>query len=167
MLIGLAALAIAGAAEAQDQQPAAAPAAQPARQTPQQLRDALNQAQSENAALRQQLQQSQEALKTAQEASRQAQVQLAASGSTLQACNAKNVELIKVGYEILDRYKRADLDDVLARKEPFTGLKRVQIQNLAQDYEDQLRAGVYDYRRDKAPKPAKPAKSDVTEPSSH
>lgn len=168
ILTGLAALALAGSAQAQaqDQQPAPAPAAPAAtvRQTPQQLREALAQSQAETASLRQQLEQAQAALQAAQEQGRQAQAAVAATASTLQACNAKNVELIKLGYEILDRYKRADLDDVLARKEPFTGLKRVQIQNLAQGYEDRLRAGVYDYRRDKAPKAAPSA---VTEPSSH
>lgn len=166
IIAGLAALTLAGAAQAQDQQPAAAPAAPaaPVRQTPQQLKEALTQSQAEAAGLRQQLDEARTALKAAQAQGQQAQAQLSAAGSTLQACNAKNVELIKVGYEILDRYKRADLDDVLARKEPFTGLKRVQVQNLAQGYEDQLRAGVYDYRRDKAPRPPKAA---VTEPSSH
>lgn len=71
-----------------------------------------------------------------------ARVQLAALGARLteraEACETKNAELFSVGNEILDRFASQDLGDVLAGKEPFLGLKRVELQNLVQDYQDKL-----------------------------
>jgi hypothetical protein len=57
-----------------------------------------------------------------------------------QACEAKNMELYKLGKEVLDVYDRQDLLASLSAREPFTKLKRVQLENLIQDYEDKLRA---------------------------
>jgi hypothetical protein len=54
------------------------------------------------------------------------------------ACEAKNVELFKVGSEILTRYANVDFSDVMAAREPFLGFKRVELQNLIQDYQDKL-----------------------------
>jgi hypothetical protein len=52
----------------------------------------------------------------------------------------RNAELLLLGREILDRYRRKDFGAVLAGAEPFTQLTRVKLENLAQDYEDKLRA---------------------------
>jgi hypothetical protein len=54
------------------------------------------------------------------------------------ACVAKNLELFNVASDILGRYAAMDLGDVLAAREPFIGLKRVELQNLVQDYQDKL-----------------------------
>lgn len=51
---------------------------------------------------------------------------------------AKNRELYKVGNEILDRYKNFGLGHALAAREPFTGITRVKLQTLVQDYADKL-----------------------------
>jgi len=53
---------------------------------------------------------------------------------------AKNIELFKIGNEILTRYEKFSLGDALGAKEPFTGTMRVKLQNLVQDYEDKLAA---------------------------
>ena len=50
----------------------------------------------------------------------------------------KNLALFKLGNEILTRYERFGLGDALAAKEPFTGIARVKLENLVQDYEDKL-----------------------------
>lgn len=67
---------------------------------------------------------------------------LAEEGAALrqraEGCAAKNVELFKVGSEILDRYAAMDLTDALANREPFLGFKRVELQTLVQDYQDRL-----------------------------
>lgn len=55
----------------------------------------------------------------------------------VQVCETKNAELYKLGKEVLDRYaNRGSLSGV----EPFTRLKRVEFENLAQEYEDKMRA---------------------------
>lgn len=51
---------------------------------------------------------------------------------------AKNRSLFAIANEILVRYERFSLGDALAAKEPFTGLTRVKLENLVQDYQDKL-----------------------------
>ena len=50
----------------------------------------------------------------------------------------KNVELYKVGDEILTRYAKFGFGDALAAREPFTGLTRTKLESLVQDYKDRL-----------------------------
>jgi hypothetical protein len=50
----------------------------------------------------------------------------------------KNVELYKTGDEILTRYSKFGLGEALAAREPFTGLRRTQLENLVQEYKDRL-----------------------------
>ncbi|WP_447725165.1 hypothetical protein [Sphingomonas koreensis] len=52
----------------------------------------------------------------------------------------RNAELLKLGREILDRYGRKDLLDLVGGSEPFVQSSRVRLENLIQDYEDKLRA---------------------------
>ena len=56
----------------------------------------------------------------------------------LQSCEAKNAQLYKIGEEVLDLYDKQDIFD-LASREPVTKLKRVEIENAMQDYEDKMR----------------------------
>lgn len=68
--------------------------------------------------------------------------QLAGQTETLvrrsESCEAKNAALYKVGAEILDRYAAQDLADTLIGREPFLGVKKVELQTLVQDYQDKL-----------------------------
>jgi chromosome segregation ATPase len=50
----------------------------------------------------------------------------------------KNLELFRIGNEILRRYEKFGLGEALTAKEPFTGLTRVKLENLVQGYEDAL-----------------------------
>ncbi|HTJ62402.1 MAG TPA: hypothetical protein VL899_01220 [Alphaproteobacteria bacterium] len=56
----------------------------------------------------------------------------------LQSCESKNSELYKLGEEILDLYDKKDFFDIVA-SEPVTKLKRVELENTMQDYEDKMR----------------------------
>ena len=56
------------------------------------------------------------------------------------ACEAKNEELYKLGMEMLDLYDHKTFFGDLAAHEPITQLKRVEYENIRQDYEDKLRA---------------------------
>lgn len=51
---------------------------------------------------------------------------------------AKNLALFKLANEILKRYEHFGLGDALAAKEPFTGISRVKLENLVQDYQDKV-----------------------------
>jgi chromosome segregation ATPase len=51
---------------------------------------------------------------------------------------SKNRALYNLGNEILERYEKFSLGDALAAKEPFTGISRVKLEELVQDYKDKI-----------------------------
>jgi len=51
---------------------------------------------------------------------------------------SKNIELYKLAMEILTRYEQYGLGKALAAREPFTGNTKVKLQNIVQDYQDQI-----------------------------
>jgi colicin import membrane protein len=56
----------------------------------------------------------------------------------LQSCEAKNAALYKIGEDVLDLYDKKDFFDIVTG-EPVTKLKRVELENTMQDYEDKMR----------------------------
>jgi chromosome segregation ATPase len=49
-------------------------------------------------------------------------------------CYGNNKQLFDLNRELLDRYQHKGVFDAVSQKEPFTGLKQVEIENLVQDY---------------------------------
>jgi chromosome segregation ATPase len=66
----------------------------------------------------------------------QLQQQLAQSKAAYDECAKRNVELYQVDNEVLDRYEHQGMFSHLERAEPFTRLKRTQIENLVDDYRE-------------------------------
>lgn len=58
-------------------------------------------------------------------------------------CTTKNDKLIRLSGELLDRYRRKTVKDVLTQREPVLGLGDVQMFNLVQDYRDRADAERY------------------------
>jgi chromosome segregation ATPase len=58
--------------------------------------------------------------------------------ASTKSCQAKNVQLISDGREILNRYRKLTLGGALVATEPLTGLGRPDAQNFLQDYTDKL-----------------------------
>ncbi len=58
--------------------------------------------------------------------------------ASTRACTLKNQELVKVGRELLVRYEGVTFGDQVVANEPLVGIRRVQIQNLLQDYGDKV-----------------------------
>jgi chromosome segregation ATPase len=58
----------------------------------------------------------------------------------LAASEAKNVQLYKYSVDLLGKYENKGLWSTVAQVEPFTGLKRVEIENLREEYRDKLDA---------------------------
>jgi chromosome segregation ATPase len=54
------------------------------------------------------------------------------------SCEDKNLKLYQTGRELMTRFEKKSCGEVLAQKEPFTGLKRVEIENLLEEYRDKL-----------------------------
>jgi hypothetical protein len=51
---------------------------------------------------------------------------------------AKNTQLMKVGRELLRRYEGVSFGDIAVINEPLIGARRVEVQNILQDYDDKL-----------------------------
>ncbi len=78
-------------------------------------------------------------LAAAKEAARaQLALQAALLQRTVDDRETKNLALYSVGSEILTRYEKFGLGDALAAKEPFTGVTRVKLENLVQEYKNKL-----------------------------
>jgi hypothetical protein len=56
----------------------------------------------------------------------------------LAAAEAKNEQLYRVGKDIIEWLRGQGVGAAMAAREPFLGLKRVQLENIAQDQEDKL-----------------------------
>jgi len=54
------------------------------------------------------------------------------------SCEAKNGQLAKVSGEMLTRLNSANLLEFFAAREPIIGVKRVELQNMLQDYHDKI-----------------------------
>lgn len=59
-------------------------------------------------------------------------------GRQLEQCTIKNTKLYELNGELLQRYANKGVMDAMARREPFTGLKRVEMENLLQDFQSKL-----------------------------
>lgn len=53
-------------------------------------------------------------------------------------CTQKNAKLYDLNHELVQRYADKGVLDALVQREPFTGLKRVQVENVTQDLQDKL-----------------------------
>jgi predicted RNase H-like nuclease (RuvC/YqgF family) len=58
--------------------------------------------------------------------------------ASTKSCQAKNIQLVKVGRELLHRYQGVSFGDMVVTSEPLVGVRRVEIQNLLQDYSDKI-----------------------------
>lgn len=58
--------------------------------------------------------------------------------ASTRSCTLKNKELVVAGRELLQRYEGVTFGDQILAQEPWIGIRRVQIQNLLQDYGDKI-----------------------------
>jgi chromosome segregation ATPase len=79
-----------------------------------------------------------EALRKAEAAGRQLDAGLKQTAQSLGACEAKNEKLHGYGTELLRKYEAKGCGEAMLQAEPFTGLKRVEIENYAEDTRDRL-----------------------------
>ncbi len=54
------------------------------------------------------------------------------------SCEGKNLQLYQTGRALMTRFEQKTCGEILAQKEPFTGLKRVEVENLLEEYRDKL-----------------------------
>ncbi|MDN5936867.1 MAG: DNA repair protein, partial [Nitrosospira sp.] len=53
-------------------------------------------------------------------------------------CEANNAELYRIGRELVDWYTSKGPVNAMLEAEPFTGMKRVEMENLLENYRDKL-----------------------------
>lgn len=54
------------------------------------------------------------------------------------SCERKNGALYELGRSMMDRFENKSCAETLVQKEPFTGLKQVETENLLEEYRDKL-----------------------------
>ena len=71
-------------------------------------------------------------------AKKQKEGQLADKAQDLQVCQTHNGQLYAIGREMMQKYRDKSCQDALAQAEPFTGLKKVEVENLLETWRDSL-----------------------------
>ena len=75
-------------------------------------------------------------LRTTESAKAALETTLSKSAAELKDAEQKNLALYQLNQQILARYDQKSTWDVLLQKEPLTGIKRVEIETLLQEYSD-------------------------------
>lgn len=56
----------------------------------------------------------------------------------MQICEQNNEALADTAYDLIDLYREKGFSEVLIKKEPITGIAKVKVENIVQDYEDRV-----------------------------
>lgn len=68
----------------------------------------------------------------------QLQVTVVDQAQLIESCEAKNVNLLQINRELLVDYEKKGFMDAMLQREPLTQLKRVEIENIVQEYQDEI-----------------------------
>ena len=71
-------------------------------------------------------------------AKKQTDGELAGKSDDLQVCETHNGQLYAIGREMMRKYRDKSCGDALAQAEPFTGLKKIEVENLLETWRDKL-----------------------------
>jgi hypothetical protein len=71
-------------------------------------------------------------------AKKQSEQQLADKRQELKQCRTHNGSLYLLGREMMQKYHDKSCQDALAQAEPFSGLKKIEVENLMETWRDQL-----------------------------
>ncbi len=99
---------------------------------------ALAKSRESNTALNSNLQQTVQQLRQSESDKNQLQDTVNGQAELIQSCGSKNAELVRINREVLERYRKKGCFDALLQREPLTQLKRVEVENLVQEYQDQI-----------------------------
>lgn len=69
---------------------------------------------------------------------KETEAQLLQKGKNLQVCSEHNSRLYQLGRDLLTRYEQKSCKDAMLQNEPFTGLKKVEMENLLEQWRDSL-----------------------------
>lgn len=78
------------------------------------------------------------ALKAVEQERQQLSKEVTVKESDLKACARNNLQLVDVNKDLLSQYENKGVWDAMLQKEPVTGLKQVQIENIVEEYSAKL-----------------------------
>lgn len=87
---------------------------------------------------KQDLQKSEQNLHQTESEETQLQATLAGQAQLIESCTAKNVAMVQINRALLKRYAKKGVVDAMLQREPLTQLERVEIDNIVQEYQDQI-----------------------------
>jgi chromosome segregation ATPase len=64
--------------------------------------------------------------------------ELADESRERERCVSKNAKLAQISFELLDRYENKGAFESLLEKEPFTQIKKTELEDLVQEYQDEI-----------------------------
>jgi hypothetical protein len=99
---------------------------------------AMSKSRGSYASLNENLQQTTQDLRKSESEKNQLQETVDGQAQLIVACEEKNVSLMKINRELLVHYDKKGLLDVMLQREPLTQLKRVEIENIVQEYQDKI-----------------------------
>ena len=77
--------------------------------------------------------------------------EVTAQRGALARCESKNAQLFAAGQDILQAYEGLTVLDVMQARQPFAAQSRVKLEQIAQQYGDQLYQGRFDARQTETP----------------
>jgi chromosome segregation ATPase len=90
------------------------------------------------------------ALRTAETERARLAKELEAAKGQVDACTARNVQMYRVGQEVIAAYENIGVGDVVASRQPFAARARVKLENAAQSFGDRLYEQRFDPRAGQA-----------------
>lgn len=100
------------------------------------LKSKLAESEVQLAETRTNLQATTQTLAQTDSAKKQTESQLAGTRQDLGQCRTQNDKLYSLSREVMVKYRDKTCQDALAQAEPFTGLKRVEVENLLETWRD-------------------------------
>jgi hypothetical protein len=98
----------------------------------------LAKAHENNVALNESLQKTTQNLHQTETEKTQLQATVVDQAQLIESCAAKNVKMVQINRELLDHYAQKGCFDAMLQREPLTQLKRVELENIVQEYQDQI-----------------------------
>jgi chromosome segregation ATPase len=91
-----------------------------------------------NAALSENLQKTTLNLRQTETEKTQLQATVVDQAQLIESCEANNVKMLQINRELLVDYEKKGFMDAMLQREPLTQLKRVEIENIVQEYQDRI-----------------------------
>lgn len=88
--------------------------------------------------LNENFQQTTQNLLKAESEKNQLQEAIAEQAQLVVSCEDKNAKMVLINRELLTRYEKKGPLDAMLQREPLTQLKRVEFENIAQEYQDRI-----------------------------